>query len=118
MEKGARLDDSEKLKQQILDEVAICRKCRMCVSMCPTYDGWFTESSMGRLAAINLHFKHGLGDAKELSDLLYACASCRRCQQKCKMVSVGVSPADIIVKARRLLVKETRDQEQKKHEKE
>lgn len=81
--------------------------------MCPTYEGWFTESSMGRLAAINLHFKYGLGDAKDLSDLLYACTSCRRCQQRCKMVSVGVSPANIIVKARQLLVREAQEQERK-----
>ncbi len=107
------MEDLASLKKEILDEVGICRKCRMCVSMCPTYEGWFTESSMGRLAAINLHFKYGLGDAKDLSDLLYACTSCRRCQQRCKMVSVGVSPANIIVKARQLLVREAQEQERK-----
>ena len=111
MNQGKDRNNLQELEKQLLDEIGICRKCRMCVGMCPTYEGWFTESSMGRLVAINLHFKYGLGSEEELSDLLYACTTCRRCEERCRMVSVGVSPADTIVKARELLVKRCRAQE-------
>jgi Fe-S oxidoreductase len=97
--------DNEEKKKEILEAVQICRKCRMCVSMCPTHEGWFTQSAMGRLTAINLHLKYGLGSDAELSKLLYACTSCRRCEERCKIVSMGVSPADIIIKTKALLVK-------------
>ena len=108
MNQGTRRSNLQELEKQLLDEIGICRKCRMCVGMCPTYEGWFTQSSMGRLVAINLHFKYGLGSEKELSELLYACTTCRRCEERCRMVSVGVSPADTIIKARELLVKKCR----------
>jgi Fe-S oxidoreductase len=68
---------------------------------------------MGRLVAINLHFKYGLGSKEELSDLLYSCTTCRRCEEQCRMISVGVSPADTILKARELLVKRCHAQEGK-----
>jgi Fe-S oxidoreductase len=102
------------LRQEILDDVQVCRKCRMCVNMCPTFEGWFTQSAMGRLVAINLHLKYGLGDEKELSDLIYACTSCLRCRQRCRNASVGVSPGDIILKTREYLVRKAREQEGKK----
>jgi Fe-S oxidoreductase len=104
----------EALRQEILADLQVCRKCRMCVSMCPTFEGWFTQSSMGRLTAINLHLKYGLGDEKQLWDLLYACTSCRRCRQRCRNASMGVSPADIILKTREYLVRRTRAQENDK----
>ena len=108
-----KYDDLEEQKKQILNEIRSCRKCRMCVDMCPTYEGWFSQSSMGRLTAINFHFKYGLGNIEELSKMLFNCTTCRRCEERCKMVSVGVSPVDIIIKARKLLVEmaEVREKE-------
>lgn len=103
--------DLDALRREILDDVKACRKCRMCVSMCPTFEGWFTQSSMGRLTAINLHLRYGLGDEKRLSDLVYACAGCRRCMQMCINVSMGVSPADIVVKTREYLVRKAQAEE-------
>lgn len=97
-------DNLEENIREILDSIHVCRRCRMCVDMCPTHEGWLTESSMGRLAAIYMHFKYGIGDEEELSQILYSCASCRRCEERCKMVSVGVSPAEIIIEARQVLV--------------
>lgn len=95
----------EEIIREVIEAIQICRKCRMCIPVCPTYEGWFTQSSMGRLTSINLHFKYGLGTLENLSTLLYACTTCRRCEERCRMVSMGVSPADIIVRARQLLVK-------------
>ena len=104
MNSNQNVGDLEDPEKAILESIQICRRCRMCVDMCPTHEGWLTQSSIGRLAAINLHFKYGLGSEEELSSLLYSCATCRRCEERCKMLSVGVSPADIIIKARQLLI--------------
>ena len=94
----------EQLKNDILKQVQVCSRCRMCVNTCPTHEGWLTQSPMGRIWSINLHFKHGLGDEKELSALLYDCASCRRCRDKCRMLAFDVNPTDIILRARQMLV--------------
>jgi Fe-S oxidoreductase len=99
------VDNLEETMSKIVDSIHACRRCKMCVDMCPTHEGWLTQSSMGRLAAIYLHFKYEMGDEEELSNLLYSCASCRRCEERCKMLSVGVSPADIIIEARQVLVR-------------
>ena len=94
----------EQLKKDITDSVQRCWKCKMCVGMCPTYEGWFTQSAAGRLMAINLYLKHGLGSLSELSDILYACTTCRRCQERCRALSTDCRPADILLKARQYLV--------------
>ncbi len=60
----------EELKKEITEGVQQCWKCRMCVAMCPTYEGWFSQSAAGRLMAVNLFLKHGLGDIEDLSNLL------------------------------------------------
>lgn len=98
-------NDMEALEKEILDKIQTCIRCRMCVRMCPTYEGWFTQSSAGRLAAINLRLRYGLGDDEALSRLLYDCATCRRCQERCRMLSTNVTPADIILKTRQWLAK-------------
>ena len=101
------MNESElrKLEADITASVQRCWKCRMCVAMCPTYEGWITESPAGRLMAINLFVKYKLGDVKRLSDILYSCAACRRCQERCRELSTDCRPADIIIAARQYLVR-------------
>ena len=103
--------DLRQLEKEITDNVQRCWKCRMCVAMCPTYEGWFTQSAAGRLMAINLYIKHGLGDVKTLSDILYSCATCRRCQVRCRELSTDCHPADTILKARQYLVRKAEAEE-------
>ena len=103
--------DLKSLEKEITESVQRCWKCRMCVDMCPTYEGWFTQSTAGRLMAINLHIKHGLGSLEDLSDILYSCTTCRRCQERCRALSTDCRPADTIIKARRYLVKKTESEE-------
>ena len=105
--------DLQRLEKEITDNVQRCWKCRMCVAMCPTYEGWFSQSSAGRLMAINLYIKHGLGDVKALADLLYSCATCRRCQERCRELSTDCHPADTILKARQYLVRMAESEEGK-----
>ena len=59
MNKDKENKEIEELKKEILDNVQRCWKCRMCVPMCPTHEGWTTQSAAGRLMAINAHFKFG-----------------------------------------------------------
>ena len=106
--------DIEEMEREMLSTLQLCIKCRMCVNMCPTYEGWFTQSPFGRLSAINLHFRYGLGSEAELSTLIYSCATCRRCQERCKMLSTNANPTDVILKARNLLVKKSQYSERKR----
>jgi heterodisulfide reductase subunit C len=82
--------------------------------MCPTYEGWLTQSAAGRLMAINLYIKHGIGEEMTLADILYSCATCRRCQVRCRELSTDCNPADTILKARQYLVKKAELEEVKK----
>jgi Fe-S oxidoreductase len=108
--------DLKALEKEITESVQRCWKCRMCVAMCPTYEGWFTQSTVGRLMAINLYIKHRLGNIEELSDILYSCTTCRRCQERCKALSTDCRPADAIIKARQYLVKMAESNEDTKHD--
>jgi heterodisulfide reductase subunit C len=95
----------KELEEEILSNIQTCINCRMCVAMCPTHEGWITQSPFGRLAAINLHLRHGLGSEEELSRIIFQCATCRRCQERCRMLSTDVSPTDTIIKTRQLLAR-------------
>ena len=106
-------DELKKLEKEILSEIQQCFKCRMCVGICPTYEGWYTESALGRLMAINLHFKYGLGSEEELSNLLFTCTTCGRCKVMCKTLSKAVDSTDTFIKARNLLVKRAQDRGKK-----
>ena len=112
------MNDSElkALEKEIAEGVQMCWKCRMCVAMCPTYEGWFTQSTAGRLMAVNLYIKHGLGNIEELTDILYSCTTCRRCQERCRQLSTDCRPADTIIKARQYLVRKAESDEEGKHE--
>ena len=95
----------KELEEEILSNIQTCINCRMCVNMCPTHEGWITQSPFGRLAAINLHLRHGLGSEEELSRIIFQCATCRRCQERCRMLSTNVNPTDTIIKTRQLLAR-------------
>ena len=103
--------DLKAMETEILNAIQTCINCRMCVRMCPTHEGWVTQSAFGRLAAINLHLKYGLGSEKELSRLLFSCANCRRCQVRCRMLSTNATPSDVIIKTRQLLARKALQKE-------
>lgn len=96
---------ANELEKTLLDLLSDCTRCKMCVSMCPTYEGWFSQSPVGRLMAILHHLKYGIGSEKELADLLFSCTTCRKCQVTCGRRSAGTKTLDIIIKARNFLVK-------------
>ena len=100
--------DLKKLEEEIIREAQQCSKCKMCASMCPTYEGWLTQSASGKLQAIYYHLKYGLGTDEELRDLLYSCTTCGRCKVICKLLSGGCDSTGTIIKARNLLVEKSR----------
>lgn len=106
--------ESQKLLEQELDLLADCQKCKQCLRVCPTYEGWYSKSPVGRLMAIYYYLKYGLGTEEKLSDLLFTCTTCRKCQTLCKTMGPGVKSTDIIVKARNLLVKKAQAREEGK----
>ncbi len=87
-----------------IDLLKVCQKCKMCLRVCPLYTDWYTEGPVGRILAIYYHFNYGIGTKKELADLLFTCTTCRKCQNLCKQMAMGVKTTDLIVKARRILV--------------
>ena len=107
-------NDLQQLENELIDGVRQCSHCKMCVTVCPTYEGWFTQSPMGRLSAIYAHFKYGLGTEEELSNLLFQCTTCRRCQSICRAMSAGTETTDLLVKARNYLAKRAEAKEVKK----
>lgn len=107
-------DNLKELEKEIIAGTQTCIKCRMCLGMCPTYEGWSTQGAYGRLMAINHHLKYGIGSEEELSDLLFSCATCRRCLERCKMLSSGAGPTDIIIKTRSYLAKRAKAREEEK----
>ena len=99
----------EKLQEFLNDQIGlmqVCQKCRMCLRVCPTYNGWYTEGPFGRIIATYYHYNYGIGTKEELSKILYTCTTCKKCQVMCKKVAMGVQTTDIIIGARRLLVEE------------
>ena len=109
-------DELKKLEKEILSEIQQCFKCRMCVGVCPTYERWYSESAVGRLVAINLHLKYGLGNEEELSDLLFTCTTCGRCKVLCRQLSKAVDSTDTIIKARNYLIKKAQAMGRENHE--
>ena len=109
-------NDYKKLQNDISDQMMLCSKCRMCVAVCPTNEGWYSQSAYGRLSAIKLYFILGAGTKTGLSKLLYSCAVCRRCQEMCRMLSMDAKPSDIILRARELLVKGSNSVQEKINE--
>ena len=89
---------------ETLDLLKLCQKCKMCLHACPLYTGWYTEGPVGRILAIYYHFNYGVGTKQELADLLYKCTTCKKCQNMCKQMAMGVKTTDLIVQARRILV--------------
>ena len=101
----------EELKQDILDVVTNCVKCRFCLAVCPLLDitkGWQGQGASGITLAIYTALKWEVErEYKEaLRDLLFSCTTCRNCVVRCQETSVGVDLLDAIDKSRQFFVEE------------
>ena len=104
-------ENGEKLRQDILDIVSKCVKCRFCFSQCPVYEvsyGWVTQGASGITQSLYYGVKFNQLD-EALRDILMRCTTCRSCEIICDRLMAGVSLVDAIKKGRQLLMEEEID---------
>ena len=100
----------EELKKDILDAMGYCVLCRFCLPACPlfriTTDG-ITQGASGITQALYHTVKWGIEDKKslkQLSELLFACTSCKACEIDCAKFGSAMKLVDIIEKGKQILV--------------
>ena len=101
-------NNGENTRQDILNTVSKCVKCRFCFSQCPVYevsDGWVTHGASGITQALYYGVKFNHID-EALRDILMRCTTCRSCEMICERLMAGVNLVDAIKKGRQLLMEE------------
>ncbi|MBN2569038.1 MAG: (Fe-S)-binding protein [Deltaproteobacteria bacterium] len=78
-----------------------CIRCGLCLSNCPTYREYLTETSSprGRVALARKGLEGDLTLTPNLYEQMYACFDCLACNQICP---VGIRPADLALEMRYL----------------
>ncbi|MBN1103136.1 MAG: (Fe-S)-binding protein [Deltaproteobacteria bacterium] len=102
------LENGDMLRQEILDAVSKCVKCRFCFSRCPVYEvshGWVTQGASGITQSLYYGIKFNHID-RALRDILMRCTTCRSCEIICERLMAGVSLVEAIRKGRRLLLEQ------------
>ena len=97
---------TEGLREEILENIRKCVKCRFCFTECPVYqasDGWITSGSSGMTQALYYGVLQDRLD-EGLRDILIRCTTCRSCEILCERLMAGVPLVDAIRKGRRLLM--------------
>jgi len=93
---------------EFIDELAAdilnCVKCKFCVSSCPMYEGWLSQSAPGKMQSIYYIIKHGLKPDDKIRDILYSCTLCSQCKDICSQKSAGAEYIETIKRARAFLV--------------
>lgn len=106
MEMEQPFENEDFLRQEILDIVSKCVKCRFCFSRCPVYevsDGWVTQGGSGITQSLYYGIKFNHID-RTLRDILMRCTTCRSCEEICDRLMAGVSLVKAITKGRQLLL--------------
>ncbi len=83
------------------DEYLSCIRCGLCLSKCPTYREYLTETSSprGRVALARKGLEGDLKLTPNLYEQMYACFDCMACNDICP---VGIRPADLVLEMRYL----------------
>lgn len=99
------MNNLQELAQRLMaldDKIALCMRCGMCQSVCPTFGASLQEADVarGRLVLIN-NFAHMLlKDPQALAEKLGRCLLCSSCQSVCPP---GVPIMDIFREAREIV---------------
>ena len=91
---------SETTRPSIPEEAYLhCIRCGLCLSVCPTYREFLTEtaSPRGRVALTRKGMEGGLRLSPHLFEQMYACFGCLACNEICP---VGIRPADLALEMR------------------
>lgn len=83
------------------NEYLSCIRCGLCLSNCPTYREYLTETSSprGRVALARKGLEGDLKLTQNLYEQMYACFDCLACNEICP---VGIRPADLVLEMRYL----------------
>jgi glycolate oxidase iron-sulfur subunit len=78
-----------------------CNRCGLCLSVCPTYREYLSETSSprGRVALARKGLQNELGLSRNLFAQMYACFNCLACNQICP---VGIHPANLALAMRQI----------------
>ena len=102
------LNDSENIKDDILNTAIRCFNCNFCFSTCPlkyTMPGFATNGPSGIMQSIYYAVKWDLFHEKdEILELVSLCTTCNSCVLTCKECSTGTPILDVIEKGRMLLI--------------
>lgn len=81
------------------EEYLYCIRCGLCLSVCPTYREFLTEtaSPRGRVALTRKGLEGELQLSPNLFEQMYACFGCLACNEICP---VGIRPADLAMEMR------------------
>ena len=83
------------------DQYLNCIRCGACLSVCPTYREYLSEtaSPRGRVALARKGLEGELELSPNLIEQMYACFDCMACNTACP---VGIRPADLAIEMRHL----------------
>ena len=89
------------LHKPLEKEYLSCIRCGLCLSKCPTYREYLTETSSprGRVALARKGLEGDLTLSPNLYEQMYACFDCLACHDICP---VGIRTADIVMQMRYL----------------
>jgi glycolate oxidase iron-sulfur subunit len=78
-----------------------CIRCGLCLSVCPTYREYLSEtaSPRGRVALTRKGLEGELDLGPNLIEQMYGCFACMACNNACP---VGIQPADLAIKMRQV----------------
>lgn len=81
------------------DDYLSCIRCGLCLSVCPTYREYLTEtaSPRGRVVLTRKGLEGELQLSPNLFEQMYACFGCLACNEICP---VGIHPADLAMEMR------------------
>jgi len=81
------------------DDYIYCIRCGLCLSICPTYREYLTEtaSPRGRVALTRKALEGELELSPNLFEQMYSCFGCLACNEICP---VGIAPADLALAMR------------------
>ena len=83
------------------DQYLNCIRCGLCLSVCPTYREFLSEtaSPRGRVALTRKGLEGDLEVGGNLIEQMYSCFACMACNETCP---VGIHPADLALEMRNL----------------
>jgi glycolate oxidase iron-sulfur subunit len=92
---------SSSLRQPDESQYLNCIRCGLCLSVCPTYREYLSEtaSPRGRVALARKGLEGELEFSPNLFGQMYSCFACMACSEACP---VGIRPADLVLDMRQV----------------